>query len=296
MRPLELAELLRERVVLLDGGLGSILIATGLPAGVAPEWWNLEHPDRVAEIHRAYVDAGSDVVHANTFGANPLRLAVAGLSGRCREINAAAVAIAREASSGRALVAGDVGPTGQMLPPVGNATIEEIREAFHRQVEALVAAGADIISIETMSDLREATAAVDAAHATGLAVIASMTFEARRRGFFTIMGDPLISSLAALAAAGADAVGCNCTVGSAQMLAMVQAAAPALPVPFAAQPNAGLPRLTPDGVIYDVGSQMFAEDVAAMVAAGARAVGGCCGSTPAFIAEIRRRLGTRAPR
>ena len=290
MRPTELAGLLRERVVVLDGGLGSMLIAAGLPAGRAPEWWNLEHPDRVAAVHRAYVESGSDVVHANTFGANPARLAAAGLVGRCREVNTAAIALARDACGDRAWIAGDVGPTGKMLPPLGDATEGELRDAFTEQANALAEAGADLISIETMGDLREAVAAVEAARTVGLAVHASMTFAARRRGAFTMMGNPLVPSLAALANAGADVVGCNCTVASVEMLAMVAEAAPQLSVPLSAQPNAGQPRLTPNGVVYDADPEAFARDIVAMVAAGARAVGGCCGTTPEFIARIRAAL------
>lgn len=282
--------------MLLDGGFGSMLIAAGLEAGRAPEWWNLEHPERVGAIHRAYFEAGSDVVHTNTFGANPLRLAAGGLGGRCREINAAAAAIARRSRLGRGLVAGDVGPTGHMLPPLGTATIEEFRAAFREQAEALAAAGVDLISIETMSDLREARAAVEAARATGLAVHASMTFESRPRGCFTIMGDPLVASLRALVEAGADAVGCNCSVTSAAMVAMVAQAAPAVPVPVSAQPNAGAPTVTPDGVVYDASPEAFARDLAAMVDAGASLVGGCCGTTPEFIRRARSVLDARETR
>ena len=296
MRPSELADLLRDHVVVLDGGMGSMLIAAGLPGGRAPEWWNLEHPDRVAAVHRAYVEAGSEIVHTNTFGANPVRLAAGGLGGRCHEVNAAGVALARDACAGRAWAAGDVGPTGSMLPPLGSATESELRAAFREQTEALAAAGVDLISIETMSDLREALAAVRAARATGLAIQASMTFVVRRRGVFTVMGDPLVPSLAALATAGADAVGCNCTVASAEMLAMVREAAPRLTVPLWAQPNAGQPRLAPEGVHYDADAEAFGRDLAAMAAAGARAVGGCCGTTPEFIACVRAALEAATPR
>ncbi len=296
MRPAELTALARSRTLLLDGGMGSMLIAAGLEAGAPPERWTLEHPDRVEAVHRAYVEAGSDVVHANTFGGNPLRLAAAGLGGRCREVNAAGVAIARRACAGRALVAGDVGPTGHMLPPVGAATVASLRAAFSEQVEALAAAGADLISIETMSDRREAIAAVEAARATGLAVHAAMTFETRRRGAFTIMGDALVESLLALAAAGADAVGCNCSATSAEMLAMVREAASRVPAPLSAQPNAGQPRVTPEGVAYDADPNGFARDLAAMAEAGAALVGGCCGTTPEFIRKARAALAQGARR
>jgi 5-methyltetrahydrofolate--homocysteine methyltransferase len=294
--PAELLGRVRERALLLDGGMGSMLIAAGLEGGRAPEWWNLEHPERVAAVHDAYVQAGSDIVHTNTFGGSTLRLAAGGLGGRCREVNRSAVEIARRACAGRALVAGDVGPTGHMLPPLGSATVDELRDAFREQVDALAEAGADLLSIETMSDLREALAAVEAARTTGLAVLASMTFEARRRGTFTIMGDALGPALTALAAAGATAVGCNCSVTSVEMLAMVREVPPSLGVPLAAQPNAGQPRLATDGVAYNATPDEFARDLLAMAVSGARLLGGCCGTTPAFIRAARAALDAAVPR
>jgi 5-methyltetrahydrofolate--homocysteine methyltransferase len=287
LTPEEVRARLGQGVLLLDGGMGSLLMAAGLERGRAPEWWNLEHPDRVKAAHRAYAEAGSDVVHTNTFGASPPKLKAAGLAGRCREVVAAAVALARNAST---LVAGDVGPTGLMLPPVGEASVDQIGDAFRQQAEALAEAGADLISIETMYDLREAMAAVEAARATGLPVLASMTFEARKRGFFTIMGDPLGASLAALADAGADAVGCNCSVTSSVMVGMVAEARRSVSARLVAQPNAGQPRVTPTGTAYDVSPEEFARDLTAMVAAGASLVGGCCGTTPEHIRSARAAL------
>jgi methionine synthase I (cobalamin-dependent) len=287
-------ELVAERVVLLDGGLGSMLIAAGLEPGRSPDWWTLERPEEVGRVHRAYVEAGSEVVHANSFGASPPKLAAAGLPGRCREVNEAAVQLARLAVGSEALVAGDVGPTGLLLPPLGSATADQLAAAFCEQAQALAAAGVDLISIETMYDLREALLALAAAAATGLPVIASMTFEARRRGFFTIMGDPLARSLAALAAAGADAVGCNCTVAPEVMVAMVREATGAVSVPVVAQPNAGQPRLTADGVSYTASPEEFASAAVEMVSSGARLVGGCCGTTPEFIRQVNAALTARA--
>jgi 5-methyltetrahydrofolate--homocysteine methyltransferase len=285
--PEELRTLLGQRVLLLDGGLGSLLMAAGLERGRAPEWWNLEHPERVGAAHRGYVDAGSDLIHTNSFGASPPKLHAAGLGDRCREVNARAVTIARNACGTSTLVAGDVGPTGLLLAPVGQATTEEMTDAFREQAAALAEAGADLISIETMYDLREALAALGAARATGLPVLASMTFEARKRGFFTIMGDPLGAALAALANAGAEAVGCNCSVTSSVMVGMVSEACRSVRTPIVAQPNAGQPRVTPEGTVYDASPEEFARDVVAMVEAGARLVGGCCGTTPEFIACAR---------
>jgi 5-methyltetrahydrofolate--homocysteine methyltransferase len=296
VNPDELRARLADRVLLLDGGLGSMLIAAGLEAGQAPDWWNLRHPERVAAVHRAYADAGADIVHTNTFGGNPARLAAAGLAGHCAEVNAAAAAIATRAVAGRALIAGDIGPSGHALPPVGSADLDELREGFRLQARALAGAGVDLLSIETMSDVREAVAAVEAAVETGLAVIASMTFEARRRGTFTVMGDPLVASLERLAAAGAVAVGLNCSVTADVMAGMVREAAAALGVPLAAQPNAGQPEMTADGVVYRADPEEFARQAVALVEAGARLVGGCCGTTPAFIERAAAALATAGRR
>lgn len=290
MTPEALAARLREGPLLLDGGMGSLLIAAGLQKGSAPEAWLFDRPEEVEAAHRAYAEAGSEVLHTDTFGGTPPKLKASGLEGRCAEASRRAVDLARRAASGRALVAGDLGPTGLMRPPVGQASEEDHLAAYAEQAAALADAGADLLSIETQYDLREALAAVRAARATGLPVIASMTFEKKKRGFFTIMGDPLVPSLRALADAGAHAVGLNCSVTSGVMLDMVREAVPALPVPLAAQPNAGQPRVTPDGVAYDADPEAFARDMLAMARAGARLLGGCCGTDPSFISRARRLL------
>ncbi len=291
--PEALRRRLAEGVLLLDGGLGSLFIAQGLAAGQAPEHWLFDHPDRVVDAHRRYVAAGSDVIHAVTFGASPPKLASAGLAGRCREVNTTAVALAREAAGPDTLVAADVGPTGLLLPPVGDATEAEFSAAFREQIEILAEAGADLIDIETMYDLREALAAARAAAEIGIAAFGSMTFDRRKRGFFTIMGDRIGPSLQALAETGAVAVGFNCSVESGPMLEMVREAVQAVPAPIVAQPNAGQPRATPDGVVYDAVPELFVADLMAMVDAGARVIGGCCGTDPGFIAAARAALDSR---
>jgi len=280
-------------VLLLDGGLGTQLIDLGLEQGQAPEWWVLDHPDRVETVHRRYYAAGSDIVHTCTFGGSPPKLASVGLEGRCSEVNRAAAAIVRRAAGDDGLVAGDVGPSGKMFPPMGDAVEEALVDAFREQVEALAQGGADLISIETMFDLREAAAAVRAARETGLPVLASMTFEVKKRGAFTIVGDRLVSALQALHDAGADAVGLNCSVGSDQMVPMVREAAAALACPLVAQPNAGQPQVTPQGVVYDASPEAFVADLMEMVRAGARVVGGCCGTTPDFIRAARAAIDSR---
>jgi 5-methyltetrahydrofolate--homocysteine methyltransferase len=290
MSAIDLTSLLARGPLLLDGALGTELIARGLAAGQAPERWVLEHPDRIAAVHRAYAEAGADVVQACTFGANEPRLAAEGLGGRVAEINAAAVRLARDAVGPGVLVSADLGPTGRFMPPMGDATAEQLRGVFAEQSAVLAEAGLDLVTIETMYDLREALIAVEEARRAGLVVLASMTFDVRKRGVFTMVGDKLIPSLQALAEAGAAAVGFNCTVTSEVMLDMVRQAAGAIEVPLLAQPNAGQPRPTPEGVVYDADPDRFAADLAAMVEAGARIVGGCCGTTPEFIARVRAAL------
>lgn len=281
-------------MLLLDGGLGTMLIGMGLAPGQAPEAWVLEHPERVREAHRRYAAAGCQVVHAVSFGGTRPKLAAAGLGGEVEAINRRAIELAREAAAG-ALVAGDVGPTGLLLPPMGEADEAGLEAAFREQCALLAAAGADLLSIETMYDLREALAALRGALATGLPVLCSMTFEVKRRGAFTMVGDALVPSLAALRDAGAHAVGMNCSVTSGPMLALVREARAALGpgVALVAQPNAGQPRPTPEGIVYDDDPAHFAADLVQMAEAGARVLGGCCGTDDRFLAAARVALAGR---
>lgn len=290
MRREELTGILETRILLLDGGMGSMLIADGLTAGQAPEWWVLDHPERIARAHRAYAEAGADVIHAVTFGANAPKLEVVGLAGRDSEVNHRAVDLARESAGDGTWVAGDLGPTGKFFPPMGDATEERLEEVYRQQVGQLADAGVDLISIETMYDIREALAAVRAARQVDLPVLASMTFERRRRGFFTLVGNRVGPSLRTLGEAGADAVGFNCSVESEPMVDLVREAAAEVDLPLVAQPNAGQPRATADGVVYDADAATFVADLIRMVEAGARIVGGCCGTDPSFILAARNAL------
>ena len=291
------AELERRRPLLLDGGLGSMLIARGLAGGEAPERWVLERGSEVEAIHRAYVEAGADAVTTCTFGGHPLRLARCGLDGRCAEVALRAVALAR--ASGARFVVGDLGPCGEYLPPVGHADPAALEAGFAQLAGALATAGADALLIETMSDRREAAIALAAARraAPGLPVMVSLTFERRRRGFFTVMGDPLVASLAALAEAGAAAVGANCTLASpdlADAAREARAALPGLACPLVFQPNAGQPVLEAGAARYAQAPEAFAADLAQIAELGVGAVGGCCGTDPRFIATLARRLGRPA--
>jgi methionine synthase I (cobalamin-dependent) len=282
-------------VVLLDGGLGSSLIARGLPAGAAPDRWNLERPEEVLASHRAFVEAGSEVVHANTFGGNRVRLARAGLADRLVEVNTAAVRLARD--SGARFVLADLGPTGEYLPPVGTGDAGRWAEVFREQVRALLDSGLDGFHIETMSDLREAAIALDEVRtlAPDLPCLVSLTFARKKRGFFTVMGDPLVPTLRALAEAGAAAVGANCTLGSGDFRALAEEALVA-GAPLVLQPNAGQPETEGNRVIYRQDPEAFSadmENILAMPSAGGgriAAVGGCCGCDERFVAALRTGL------
>jgi len=281
--------------LLLDGGLGSMLLAGGLTPGDAPERLNLNQPDLVLDVHRRYVAAGSQAIHSNTFGANPFRLAHFGLDDQCAELNRRAVEIARQAEP--AFLLGDMGPTGQYLPPVGDGDCDRWREGFLVQATALLAAGVDGIHIETMGDRREAETALAAIRSldANIPVLVSLTFDRKKRGFFTVMGDPLIASLNTLLAAGATAVGANCSIVSGDMGHLAAAALAEVTGPLVFQPNAGQPGER-DGVLaYAQDPRDYAADLKPVIAGGAAAVGGCCGTDPRFIALLAEILARPGP-
>ena len=207
-------------VLLADGGMGTMLLERGLGPGACPESVNLERPEIVEEIARLYLEAGADVIETNTFGASPAKLAQYGLADKAAEINRAAVQAARRAVGHRAYLAGSCGPSGRILRPYGDADPDELYEGFLRQAHALIEAGVDLICVETMTDLTEATLAVRAAKAVEAAipVAAVMTFDPTPRGFYTVMGVNIEQAAAGLGDAGADLVGSNCGNGSENML------------------------------------------------------------------------------
>lgn len=284
-----LTDLIGRRTVVFDGGLGSMLIAAGLPAGVGPEAWNLERPDAVAEVHRQYFAAGSHVVHSNSFGASPVKLAEGGLADRAERINRRAAEIACSVRPAGRFVAGDIGPTGKMLQPLGDLDPVMAEEAFRRQADALLAGGADFISIETMFSLEEALIALKAAKSLGkVFVVASLTYNRSPRGFFTMMGDGVAKAAQALEAAGADAIGSNCGLGSADMVDLAAALRAATRLPILVQPNAGRPVVEEGRTVYRQTPAEFASDALRIKAAGADMLGGCCGTDPEFIRELAR--------
>jgi 5-methyltetrahydrofolate--homocysteine methyltransferase len=286
---------LRERIadgerLVSDGAMGSLLLARGLRLGECPEAVNLSHPEWIAEITRAYVDAGADLVQTNTFGASPLKLAPYGLDAETERINARAVEIAREAAAGRASVVASCGPSGRLLEPYGDTNPDEVRASFRRQAAALAAAGADAILVETMTDLAEALLALEAARdaAPALPVLVTLTFDDTPRGFFTLMGNSVEQAARTLEAAGADAVGSNCGNGVETMTRVARELRRVSSAPLVIQSNAGLPALV-DGVLtYLEPPDLFEAATREMLSAGVTIVGGCCGTTPDYVRAIRR--------
>ena len=254
---------------------------------MAPEAWLLESPDSVRGVHSAYVEAGSDLILTCTFGGTRTRLERSGLSDRVAEVNRRAVKLARDADP--RFVIGDVGPTGEYLPPVGVGDVGRWAAGFQLQGEALIDAGVDAIHIETMSDIREAEAALDVIRGltNDLPILVSMTFDRKKRGFFTVMGNRLVESLNRLRERGATVVGANCSITSGEMRDLAEEALGAIDGRLVFQPNAGRP--TPGEVVtYDQDPKDFAADLLPVVGGGAAAVGGCCGTDPRFIRELRR--------
>ena len=270
----------------------------GLAPGQCPETFNLTRPEALVQIGNAYLAAGAEILTTNTFGGSPLKLRSHGLETEAGEINRRAVAVLRELAEGRAHVAASVGPTGAILKPYGETTEEQVYAAFESQIEALAEAGADLLCIETMIDLREAGLAIRAARnvAPELPVIATMTFDRTPRGFFTIMGTSLEQAVEGLEGAGADAIGSNCGNGSETMVAIAAALRRRSRLPLVIQPNAGLPETRAGKVVYPESPEFMARQALRLVELGVGVIGGCCGTTPEHVKAIRNAVSRRPPR
>ncbi len=284
-----ISELASGGTVVTDGAWGTQLQALGLPLGACPDAWNLDHPELVEQVARAYVEAGSQVILTNTFGANRLALARHGLAEKVREINRAGVEISLRAAAGKAKVFASMGPTGVMLM-MGEVKPEDLQAVFAEQAEALADAGADAIVVETMSDPAEAALAIAAVRQTGLPVVASMTFSSGKDRDRTLMGTTPEQAAQALVAAGADAVGANCGQGIAGFVGICRRLRAATDRPIWIKANAGLPELIDGKTVYRESPAQFASYVPALVEAGASFLGGCCGTSPDFIRAIREVL------
>lgn len=269
---------------IFDGAMGTMLQEGGLKPGGCPELMNLEQPDVVQKIHEAYIEAGATMIETNTFGASALKLDHYGLEDRVKEINEAAVKIAREASKGRAKIVGSLGPTGRFIVPLGDLEFEEAYRAFYEQAKALADAGADYLLFETCIDIQEMRAGLLAAKdATSLPIICQLSYSEDGR---TVTGTDPQTAAITLEALGADIIGVNCSLGPQELVPIVKTLAENCSGPISVLPNAGMPRLENGRTIFPMGPEEFASWGAKLVAAGATYLGGCCGTTPAHIKAL----------
>lgn len=287
-------DVLTSQTLLADGAMGTMLHARGVGFDKCFDELNLTNPAAVAEIHRAYIEAGAQLIITNTFGANRYKLTKHGLQDDVKEINQKGVELAKRvvaASFKEVLVAGDVGPLGVRIAPFGRVQAEEARGAFAEQIEALCEAGADLIVIETFSDLYEVREAIKAArHVCGLPVVASVTFTRDDR---TLLGDDPTKVARALHESSVDVIGVNCSGGPAQLLRILKQMHQAVPNgKFWVKPNAGWPEQVGGRIMYPADAEYFGDYALSFREAGACAVGGCCGTTPQHIAAMRKALDT----
>jgi 5-methyltetrahydrofolate--homocysteine methyltransferase len=284
-----LADFISAGPIVTDGAWGTQLQGLGLPIGACPDAWNLSHADCVEQVARAYVEAGSQVILTNTFGGNLFALARHGLRDRAAAINRSGAEISRRAAAGRAKVFASVGPSGVMLM-LGETSEAELQAAYRDQIVALSEGGADAIVVETQSDPAEARLAVAAARDVGLPVVACMTFDSGASRDRTMMGTTPEQAAEVLLAAGADLIGANCGQGIAGFVPICRRLRAASGRPVWIKANAGLPELRDGKTIYAQTAEEFASFVPQLFDAGAGFLGGCCGTTPAFIRAISRAL------
>ena len=276
---------LTENILLLDGATGSNLMASGMPRGICTETWVIEHKEIFQELQRAYIAAGSQVIYAPTFGGNRINLAKHGLTDRIEEINRTLVGYSRELAGDGVYVAGDITTSGSFITSDGDYTYDDAFKMYQEQVKILADAGIDLIAAETMINIEETLAAVDAANSVcDLPIMCTMTVEADGSIF---SGGNAIEAAISLEAAGADAVGINCSVGPDQLVSVVRSIKENVSIPVIAKPNAGMPTIDDKGnAVYSMNPEDFASYMKILIENGASVVGGCCGTTPAFIRAL----------
>jgi len=276
------------KIVLFDGGMGTELIKRGLEPGKVPDMLNIEKSDIIVEIHKSYYNAGSDMCQSNTFGSTPLNLRRHNLDDKINEIIEKALENIKKACPSGRLIVGDIGPTGEFRAPVGNASSEDWYSSFLTQAK-LLEKGVDLWHIETISDLEEMLAAIKAVHdVSKKPLIASITYKKTKKGFFTIMGDSLEKCIETLDNENIDVIGANCTLGSNDMIELLKTAKNFTDKPISVKPNAGQPVVKGDKTYYEQPVEEFANDIREMIEFGAKIVGGCCGTSPKTIMEIRK--------
>lgn len=280
---------LTEKVLILDGATGSNLMAQGMPRGICTELWVMEHKEIIQNLQRAYIEAGSQVIYAPTFGGNRRNLQQHGLEDRIVEINHTLVSYSREVAGERVFVAGDITTSGQFVTAEGEYTYEDAFEMYKEQIQILQEAGVDLLAAETMINIEETLAAVDAANAVcQLPIMCTMTVEADGSIF---SGGNAVEAAVALESAGADAVGINCSVGPDQLVSVVRNIREAVSIPVIAKPNAGMPVIDDQGnAVYSMLPEEFAGHMKVLAENGASIMGGCCGTTPEFIRAMHQLL------
>lgn len=291
--PGDILSVLKERIVILDGAMGTMLQERGMQPGQCPELFGVENPSILREIHTLYIEAGSDIIQTNTFGGSAFKLGEYGLGDRVDDINAETVRIAKEAARGRAWVAASIGPTGKMLSPMGDCGFDDLYAAFAQQIQACEKAGADLISIETMTDIGEMRAALIAARSESrLPVIAHMTFEPEGR---SMMGTDPVTALIIMEALQPLAIGANCSGGAQQLLPVIEQMGKWTKRFLSVEPNAGLPQLINGETVFPDSPEDMAEYALRLRAAGANIIGGCCGTNPQHIQAMARVLKGMSP-
>jgi len=284
---------LQKGFLILDGATGTELQKRGMPGGVCPEQWVVDNPWAIIDLQKKYVAAGSNVVYTCTFGGNRVKLEGFGLGDKVIELNRTLARLSREAVGDSGFVAGDLAPTGDFIEPFGDLSFEEVVDIYKEQVAGLLEGGVDYFVIETMMDIQEARAALIAVREScDLPVCVSMTFDENRK---TLTGTDAVTALITLQSLGADAVGCNCSTGPKDMLKIISQMKPYAKVPLMAKPNAGLPKLVDGKTVFDMGAEEFGTFVAPLVSAGANMIGGCCGTSPEYIEQIRKNITGLGP-
>lgn len=275
--------------VLLDGGTGSCLRSMGMPAGVCTERWVYDHPDVIGKLQKDYADAGSQIIFAPTFGANRASLDNMGLADRLEELNRTLVRRTLENIGDRVLVAGDLSTTGKAMEPYGPMTYDGLMEIYKEQIGIIADAGAELLGAETLLSLEEALVICDAARAVcELPLMVSFTCEGDGNLYF---GGSIFEAAAALEAMGVDAVGVNCSVGPDQLEAVVRQLRETVSIPIIAKPNAGIPVITETGAaVYSMGAEDFTRHLLHLADCGASVIGGCCGTTPDYIRNVKKSL------
>ena len=288
---MEIIQKIKTNGLIFDGALGTMLIKAGVGNQKISDYWNLEKPGLIKDIHRSYIKAGADIVTTNTFGASRLKLKKVKLDMHLEEINQNAVRVAKNVNGKNNYVAGDIGPIGEMLSPNGPISFEEAQDNFSEQAEVLSKSGIDIYIVETMYDINEALAAIQGIRlVSNLPIISTLTFDYKNKSFATVMGNQAIDSFKQLINIGANIIGANCSLGSNTMVLLSQLINEQFKGLTIIQPNAGLPDVVGHNLVYPETIEEFTENIITIKKNGINIVGGCCGTTPEYIAAINNAL------